>query len=105
VDVTSGNTSTEGDLTAKSVATMADGDLILGFYATDFVNPGLGPKLPSDVSVVLNHEATPLEYWIVASYQTKMGNTEVEVCGIPQFFNGVAAQVAIKPGSATSSTP
>lgn len=105
IDVTSGNTSTEGDLTAKSVATTTDGDLILGFYATDFVNDGLNPKLPSDVSVVLNHEATSLEYWILASYQTKMDNTEPEVVGIPQFFNGVAAQVAIKRGAATSSTP
>jgi hypothetical protein len=104
VDVTSGNTSQEGDLTAKPVATTNDGDLILSFYATDFVNPGLSPKLPSDVSVVLNHEETPLEYWILATYQTKMGNTDAEVCGIPQFFNGVAAQVAIKRGASTSST-
>ena len=105
VDITSGNTSTEGDLTAKSVATANDGDLILAFYATDFVNQGLGPKLPTDVSVVLNHESTPLEYWILANYQSKMGNTEAEVCGIPQFFNGVAAQVAIKRGAGTSSSP
>jgi hypothetical protein len=105
VDVTSGNTSQEGDLTAKPVATTNDGDLILAFYATDFVNPGLNPKLPSDVSVVLNHEETPLEYWILATYQTKMDNTEPEVSGVPQFFNGVAAQVAIKRGGATSSTP
>ncbi len=105
VDVTSGNTTTEGDLTAKSVATTNDGDLILGFYATDFVNAGLNPNLPSDVSVALNHENTPLEYWILGSYQNKMGDTEAEVAGIPQFFNGVAAQVAIKRGAATSSSP
>ena len=105
MDITSGNTSKEGDLTAKSVATTNDGDLILAFYATDFVNQGLDPKLPTDVSVVLNHESTPLEYWILANYQTKMGDTEAEVCGVPQFFNGVAAQVAIKRGAATSSAP
>jgi hypothetical protein len=105
VDVTSGNTSEEGDLTAKSVATTTDGDLILAFYATDFVNEGLSPKLPADESVVLNHESSPLEYWILASYQTRMGDTGPEVCDIPQFFQGVAAQVAIKRGAATSSTP
>jgi hypothetical protein len=105
VDVTSSNTSQEGGLTAKSVATTADGDLILAFYATDFVNEGLGPKIPADVSVVLNHESTPLEYWILASYQTRMGDTEPVVCDIPQFFQGVAAQVAIKRGAASSSSP
>jgi hypothetical protein len=104
VDITSGNTSEEGALSAKSVATTSDGDLILAFYATDFVNEGLGPKFPADVSAVLNHESTPLEYWILANYQTRMGDTEAEVCDIPQFFQGVAAQVAIKRGATTSPT-
>ena len=114
VDMSSGNTGEGGTMTARSVATTSDGDLVLAFNATDFgayrhtactVCDGLNPKLPPDVKVVLNHESTALEYWILASYQEQMGDTEVQVSDAPQLFNWVAAQVAIKRGVVTSPTP
>jgi hypothetical protein len=115
VDMTSGNTSAHGGpMTATSVATTSDGDLILAFNATDFgaYRPtscgkcdGLNPKLPPNVSVVLNHESTALEYWILANYQNQMGDTEPQTSEAPQFFNWVAAQVAVKRGVVTSPTP
>jgi len=107
VDAASGNTggASGGLLTAKSVATTSDGDLILSFNATDFgaYRPTvctqcdeLNPKLPENASVVVNHETTALEYWILANYQSPVGSTEVQVSYAPQFFNWVAAQVAIR---------
>jgi hypothetical protein len=107
VDTTSGNTggTTGGLLTAKSIATTSDGDLILAFNATDFgaYRPtvctqcdGLKPKLPDNANVVLDHETTALEYWILSNSQSQMGSTEVQVSYAPQFFNWVAAQVAIR---------
>ncbi len=115
VDMTSGNTGTGGIvLTAKPIATTTDGDLILAFNATDFGAyrhatcgkcDGLNPELPTDVSVVVNHQSTALEYWILANYQKQMGETEPQASKAAQFFNWVAAQVAIKRGAATSATP
>ena len=114
IDMNSGNTGEGGTITAKSVATTADGDLILGFFATDFgayrhtacnVCDGLNPTLPTDVSVVLNHESTAREYWILSNYQNQMSDTEVLTSSAPQVFNWAAAQVAVKRGAATSPTP
>jgi hypothetical protein len=115
VDMTSGNTGTGGILLlAKPVATTTDGDLILGFNATDFGAyryatcgkcDGLSPKLPADVTVVINHQSTAREYWILANYQNQMGETEPQSSEAAQFFNWVAAQVAIKRAAATSATP
>jgi len=107
VDMSSGNTGgvAGGLLTAKSVATTSNGDLVLSFNATDFgaYRPtactqcdGLNPKLPENASVVLNHETTALEYWILSNNQSQMGSTEVQASYAPQFFNWVAAQVAIR---------
>src|SRR5579862_673804 len=107
VDMSSGNTGgpSDGTLSAKSVATASDGELILTFNATDFGAyrhtactdcSGLRPKLPDDTGVVLNHESTALEYWILSNYQSQRGDTEVQVSYVPQFFNWVAAQVAIR---------
>ena len=107
VDMSSGNTGgvAGGLLTAKSVATTSNGDLVLSFNATDFgaYRPtactqcdGLNPRLPENASVVLNHETTALEYWILSNNQTQMGSTEVQASYAPQFFNWVAAQVAIR---------
>jgi len=96
-----------GLLTAKSVATSSDGDLILDFNATDFgaYRPticqkcdGLNPLLPQNAKVVVNQESTALEYWILANYQNQMGDTGVQFSEASQFFNWVAAQVAIKSG-------
>ena len=112
VDMTSGNSGGDagGLLTAESVETTSDGDLILAFNATDFGAyrhtvckkcDGLNPKLPPNASVVVNHESTALEYWILADYQNQIGDTEDQVSEAPQFFNWVAAQVAIRQGAAT----
>ena len=99
-----------GLLTAKSVATTSDGDLVLAFNATDFGGyrptscktcDGLNPMLPQNTKVVLNHESTALEYWILAGYQNQTGDTGPQLSWAPQFFNWVSAQVAIKAGTAT----
>ncbi len=102
VDMTSGNTGTGGTLTATSIATTADGDLILSYYATDFHLPGLlgsSPQLPADTEALINQEAAAYEYWVLGSYQSQNGGTEDQVCSAAQLFNWVAAQVAIKHGS------
>jgi hypothetical protein len=98
VGMTSGNTGGVLTLTAKSVATAGAGDLILAFYATDFWGVGLGPTLPDGLDSVVNQEASH-EYWILASSQSQNGSTEDAVCPTPQWFNWVAAQVAIKQGA------
>ena len=86
IDMTSGNTGEGGTMTAKSVPTTATAISSLDFNATDFgayrptactVCDGLNPTLPTDVSVVLNHESTAREYWILSNYQNQMGDTEV----------------------------
>jgi hypothetical protein len=114
IDMTSGNTGEGGTMTAKSVPTTADGDLILGFFATDFgayrhtactVCDGLNPTLPTDVSVVLNHESTAREFWILSNYQNQMSDTEVLTSSAPQVFNWAAAQVSVRRGATTSPTP
>ena len=104
VDMTSGNTGTGGTLTAKSIATTADGDLILSYYGTDFHFPGLlgsSPQFPADTETLINQEAAAYEYWVLGTYQSQNGGTEDQVCNVAQLFNWVAAQVAIKRGNAT----
>ncbi len=106
VDASSGNAGgLNGTITAKSVTTTSAGDLILAFNATDFgVSPvascgvcgGLNPTLPENESVVLNQESTAREYWILASSQNQMGETEPQVSVAAQFYKWVAAQVAIR---------
>ncbi len=114
VDMSSGNSGEGGLMTARSVVTTSDGALILAFNATDFGRDprsacktcdGLNPPLPADVTVVLNHENTALEYWILANYQSQMGATDDQSSNIPQVFRWVSAQVAIKRGAQTSPTP
>jgi hypothetical protein len=115
VDTSGGNTGgLNGLMTANSVATTSDGDLILAFNATDFgayryascgICGGLNPTLPENVSVVLNQESTAREYWILANYQNQMGETEPQSSEAAQFFNWVAAQVAIKRGATGAATP
>ena len=111
VDASSGNTGGVGGgvLTAKSVTTTSGDDLILAFNATDFGAyrsticencAGLNPALPQNASIVLDQESTPQEYWIMASYQTHIGPTDLEISVAPQLFNWVSAQVAIKGAGA-----
>jgi hypothetical protein len=101
VDMTSGNTGNGGTVTARSIVTTADADLILAFDATDFGGAGLGPLMPADTKTLVNQEAATNEYWIVASYQSQNGSTEDAASSTGQLFNWVAAQVAIKRGNAT----
>lgn len=101
VDMTSGNSSTGGTMTAKSVATTADGDLILSFFATDFNRPDLGPTLPDNTKTVTIQERPSHEYWILGIYQNQMGATEDQVSSAAQVMKWTAAQVAIKKGTAT----
>jgi hypothetical protein len=99
IDLSTGNTGTGGTMTAKSVATTTDGDLVLSFFATDFGLPrllGSNPQLPADTRLVLNQQQTDREYWILQSYQTQNGSTADQVVDVAQLFNWVAAQVAIK---------
>jgi hypothetical protein len=99
VDMTSGSTGSGGTLTAKSIVTTTSADLILSFYGTDFQHSGLGPELPAETNSLINQEAAPNEFWILASYQSQQGATEDQVCSTAQIFNWIAAQVAIKTGS------
>ena len=101
IDMTSGGGGTGGTPTAKSVVTTADGDLILSFFASDFHRPDLAPTLPNDAKTVLIQEKPSHEYWILAIYQTQLGSTEDQVSSAAQLFNWIAAQVAIKKGTAT----
>ena len=106
VDMTSGNTGTGGTVTANSIATTADGDLILSYYATDFHLPGLlglSPQMPADTETLINQEAASHEFWILAGYQSQLGATGDQVCIAAQLFNWVAAQVTIKRAAATPS--
>ncbi len=106
IDMTSGNTGTGGTVTAKSIVTSSDGDLILSFYATDFHLPGLlgsSPQMPANTRTVISQNAASHEFWILATYQSQNGATEEQVCSASQIFNWVAAQVAIKRGTATAS--
>jgi hypothetical protein len=99
VDMSAGSTGTGGTLTARSIATTADADLILSFFATDFSHPGLlGPPqaMPDDTETLINQEAAINEFWILASYQTENGATADQVVNVPQLFNWTAAQVAIR---------
>ena len=104
VDMTSGNTGTGGTVTAKSIVTTADGDLVLSFYATDFHLPGLlggSPQMPANTKTLVNQAAASDEFWILATYQSQNGAVEDQVCSAAQIFNWAAAQVAIKRGAAT----
>ena len=99
VDLSMGSTGTGGTLTAKSLTTTADGDLILTFFATDFGLPGLlgsSPQLPADTKTVLNQQQTGREYLILQTYQSQNGATADQIMDVAQLFNWVAAQVAIK---------
>jgi len=101
IDMTTGATGTGGTVTARSVVTTADGDLILSFFASDFDRPDLAPSLPNDAKTVTIQETPSHEYWILAIYQSQLGSTEDQVSSASQLFNWTAAQVAIKKGTAT----
>jgi hypothetical protein len=103
VDMSSGATDISGTLTAKSVVTTNDGDLILSFYATDFHIPGLNPSMLEYTKTVVDDEKASHEYWILATYQSQAGPTDDQAVGQGQLFNWAAAQVAIKRGSAAPS--
>ncbi|MGA9472739.1 MAG: hypothetical protein WBV36_09765 [Terriglobales bacterium] len=102
IDMSSGATGNGGTVTAKSIATTANADLILSFFASDFRLAGLKPSLPGDAATVMDEEQAPNEIWVLASYQTQLGPSEDQVCSAAQLFHWTAAQVAIKKGTANS---
>jgi hypothetical protein len=102
--MSSGSTDISGTLTAKSVVTTSDGDLILLFYATDFHIPGLNPKMPGDTTTVLDREGESHEFWILTTYQSQSGATDDMPVGEGQLFNWAAAQVAIRRAAANPSS-
>jgi len=102
IDISSGATGNGGTVTAKSIATTANGDLILSFFASDFHLAGLKPSIPGDTATLLDEERAPNEIWVLASYQDQLGLSEDQVCSAAQLFHWTAAQVAIKKGTANS---
>jgi len=124
IDASSGNVGGGNRLTAKSLTTTNDGDLILAFFATDFGPGGLGVSMPSDVGTVAARGCGPSsgatipismgkimdqtlaqnEYWILGTNQTRKGKTEDTVCESVQLSNWVAAQVAIKRRTQAATT-
>jgi len=101
VETSSGSPGHSGTPIADS-ANANDGDLIVAFYATDFGGVGPGHDKPTNMSTVVDQEDTPLEYWILAGYQSTDGDTGNVSCATPQLFNWVAAQVAFRPGTKTA---
>jgi len=102
VDASGGNTGHSGTLTASSAAAASDGDFIIAFYATDFGGVGPGHDTPNNMSTIVDQEEAPLEYWILATYQSSNGDTGEATCVTPQLFNWVAAQVAFKSATAAA---
>ncbi|HUO05309.1 MAG TPA: hypothetical protein VMU16_08945 [Candidatus Binataceae bacterium] len=96
IDASSGNSGGGQILTANSLTTRNDGDLILAFYATDFVGTSPGHDIPPNMTKIVDLEAAPHEYWVVAAYQSGRGRTVDLTCNAAQVFRWVAAQVAIK---------
>ena len=99
VDMSNVKTGSGGSIKSSSVTTTADGDVVLIFKATDFLNSPLLAQTPGDMSAVVTQDKAPHEYWILATWQSQNGTTEETEFSFPQLFNWVAAQVAIKHGS------
>jgi len=99
VDISNGKTGGGGTLHSNSMTTTVDGDLILIFKATDFANAPLHAQTPDGMSAVVAQEKAPLQYWVLATWQSHSGATEETEFSFPQIFNWVAGQVAIKHGS------
>jgi hypothetical protein len=95
VDMTAGNTGTGGTMGAKPVVSTANGDLIIGFFATDFYLPGLTPQIPGKTRV---KKAASNEFWILSTYQSQNGGAGKPEFSLPHVFNWTAAQVAIRNG-------
>jgi hypothetical protein len=105
IDLVSGNTGFGGSLTAKSILTHRDGDLILAFMATDFGRAPLHADVPHFMARLLAEEAAPNEFWILKTYQDQAGLTDEAVLAFPQVFNWSVVQVAITKTNAASPSP
>jgi len=81
---------------APTITTSEDGDLIVVFFSTDFGGIAPDPELPPNMTEIVNQKTRPDAYWILGSYQSKRGETEVVECPTGQLYNSAAAQVAIK---------
>ncbi|MGH7814711.1 MAG: hypothetical protein ACREQI_12005 [Candidatus Binataceae bacterium] len=104
---------------ARSVTTTRNGDLVLYFYATDFLGGGLNPRLPCApgdlkarefkplprVSGIVSNSDADYEYWVDAAYQTTQGKTPDAVSVTVQFCGWIAAQVALRMEPARSGRP
>ncbi|MGH7814716.1 MAG: hypothetical protein ACREQI_12030 [Candidatus Binataceae bacterium] len=98
IDVSGGNTGGGFVLKADSIETRHDGDLILGFFATDFHGFAPGHTSPRRVAVLLdrNQAGATHDYWVLGAYQQNHGRTGDMRCVAGQVFNWAAAQVAIR---------
>ena len=104
VDTTSANVGNPG-IATKPIVTSSDGDLIIAFFATDFLGTGLGPELPADMIAIADQEAKPFEYWILGTYQALKGETTAVKCPSGQLYNMIAAQIAIRRKAASAARP
>jgi hypothetical protein len=95
VDTTSASVGGPG-IATKSMMTSSDGDLMIDFFATDFLGTGLGPQLPADMIAIADQESKPFEYWILGTYQALKGDTAPVACPSGQLYNMIAAQIAIR---------
>lgn len=96
IDASSGNTGGGQVLTGTPMTTRSDGDLILFFYATDFVGTAPGHDIPHDLGMIVDLDREPHEYWVLAAYQSGSGKTGAATCNAAQVFRWVAAQVAVR---------
>ena len=104
VDVTNASIGGPG-ISTKSMMTSSDGDLILVFFATDFMGTGLGPELPADMIALADQEAKPYEYWILGTYQATKGQTAPVRCPSGQLYSMVATQISIRRKRPSASSP
>ncbi|MGH7814719.1 MAG: hypothetical protein ACREQI_12045 [Candidatus Binataceae bacterium] len=96
IEAISGSIGNGWQFTAKPVIASSRGDLVLGFYATDFPGSGLGPKIPANMSKIVDWGNMERSYWIAGEFQSGPGSTGAKVASGVQLVNWVAAQLAVK---------
>jgi len=98
IDSDSGNVGNGFTLTANSMRTNRDGDLILAFFSTDFRGSSPGHDVPHNMSVIVDQDkdGATHEYWLLGAYQESRGWTGDIICKAAQVFSWAAAQVAIR---------
>jgi len=104
IDTTSANMGGPG-IATKSMVTSSDGDLMIDFFATDFLGTGLGPRLPAGMIAIADQESKPFEYWILGTYQALKGDTAPVACPSGQLYNMIAAQIALRRKAPNAARP